>query len=318
MRSEATGEYRELMIKYRQYNQSFRKTLVYKVGGDVGFFGEYNNMLLAILYCLDNGIRFTIYSNHANFGYQNGWTDYFESFCAESRRSFHAKYNFRLIRKHLFLKCYDKVRPILKLPFLTQDLWLEIRQMEDKTYDIPEVGIKSMGLREALHLISGHVWRFNQETRIEVSALMESVSMDAPFVGFHIRRGDKYQEYPLYPIDHYVQKAEALTDTRNAFVLTDDYRVFRLLCSKYPSWTFSTLCETREEGYFHNDFMKQSRQVTKVSLMKLLASVEILARSEHFIGTLSASPGMYLGIRMNPERCHYIDFNEWQLWWLNR
>jgi len=306
------------MTNYPAHNDRFRKSLVYRVGGSVGFFGEYINMLLAILYCLDNGIRFTIYSGDANFGCRNGWTDYFEAFCAESRRAYHAKQNLRYIGKTFFLKCYDLVRPVLNLPYLTQDLWPSIRLLEDKIYDIPEVGISGCTLREALAHVSRHVWRYNPETMEEVSRLTASVPIDGRFVGFHIRRGDKYQEYPLFPLDLYIRRAEELTGIRNAFVLTDDYRVIRLLRDKYPSWTFSTLCDPDEEGYFHDDFVKLSRQTIRNNLVKLFASVELLSHSEYFVGTLSASPGCYLGLRMDPARCRYLDFNEWGRWWLCR
>ena len=59
-----------------------RKLLFY-IGYDAGFFSEYNNMLLAILYCRRNNIQFYLSSKGANFAYSCGWRDYFEPFCKE-------------------------------------------------------------------------------------------------------------------------------------------------------------------------------------------------------------------------------------------
>ena len=41
-----------------------QKRLVYNLGSEAGFFSEYNNMILAILYCLKHNINFVLY--HTN------------------------------------------------------------------------------------------------------------------------------------------------------------------------------------------------------------------------------------------------------------
>ena len=65
------------LSSYRKVNDSFRRRLVYHVGVDCGFFVELNFMLNAMLYCLDHGLRFQLYSEDANFGTGTGWTEYF-------------------------------------------------------------------------------------------------------------------------------------------------------------------------------------------------------------------------------------------------
>ena len=82
-----------LISKYRKLNDSFTKTMVYHIGIDAGFFAEYTYMLNAMLYWLENHIRFTLYSKDANFAFQEGWRDFFQLFCEEKNESFHHLFN---------------------------------------------------------------------------------------------------------------------------------------------------------------------------------------------------------------------------------
>ena len=69
--------------EYQKLNSSFKKKLIYKVGLDCGFFSEYNNMILAMSYCLIHKIQFVLSSNNANFDNENGWCGFFEPFCED-------------------------------------------------------------------------------------------------------------------------------------------------------------------------------------------------------------------------------------------
>lgn len=44
----------DLATKYRLLNSSFKKTMIYHIGIDAGFFTEYTYMLHAMLYCLQH------------------------------------------------------------------------------------------------------------------------------------------------------------------------------------------------------------------------------------------------------------------------
>ena len=67
----------DLATRYRLLNSSFKKTMIYHIGIDAGFFTEYTYMLHAMLYCLQHKIQFKLYSDDANFGWEKGWEDCF-------------------------------------------------------------------------------------------------------------------------------------------------------------------------------------------------------------------------------------------------
>ena len=80
---------------YQKVNEKFESVLVFHVGESAGFFSEYNCMILVMLYCLQHKIQFKLYSRDANFGYEKGWTDFFESFCKEEDSRWHHWINMR-------------------------------------------------------------------------------------------------------------------------------------------------------------------------------------------------------------------------------
>lgn len=83
----------DLATKYRLLNNSFKKTMIYHIGIDAGFFTEYTYMLHAMLYCLQHKIQFKLYSDDANFGWGKGWEDCFAPFCEQVHEPFHHTYN---------------------------------------------------------------------------------------------------------------------------------------------------------------------------------------------------------------------------------
>lgn len=46
--------------RYQALNRTFRKELIFHLGSDAGFYSEFNNMILAIIYCLQYHIKFSM------------------------------------------------------------------------------------------------------------------------------------------------------------------------------------------------------------------------------------------------------------------
>jgi hypothetical protein len=82
----------------------------------------------------------------------------------------------------------------------------------------------------------------------------------------------------------------------------------------YPAWHFYTLCQINERGYYNSEFQEMNVQEKRKSHIRLFSSMVVLEKACDFIGTFSSNPGMFLGMRMLPENCHGIDFDEWRIW----
>lgn len=303
---------------YKKINQSFRRELIFHMGCDSGFYSEFNNMVLAIIYCLLGGIKFTMYSADANFKYKEGWSDYFLPFCEEVDNKFHHKFNARAEDPWFDIHGLDRWRYIWwrlnnKRTYLTFDLFCKFRMVSFSRLNIstPIHGLEG-GLREITRQIVNMIYRFNSQTAEEIEDLIKSLDLSPKYVGFHIRGGDKFVEHKLEQCAVYIQKAEQKTSLRDAFVLSDDYTIIEALRRDFPTWNFFTLTGSTERGYFHSDFQKMEGLDKKKDMIKLFAAIEILRKSEVFVGTFSSNPGMFLGMCM--DNVYGVDYDDWLLW----
>ena len=158
-----------------------KRKLYFHLGVNAGFFSEFNNMILALLYCIENQIQFVLYSADANFKTDKGWTDFFLPFCPETTDNFHHINNFR------WLKIYHPYRKI-KIYFrkrangidlLTHDIWRKFKNehFAKRHFSIPELGINGCIL-DATRILHSIVWRYNENTSSVVTRKISDIGLD--------------------------------------------------------------------------------------------------------------------------------------------
>ncbi|MGI0107084.1 hypothetical protein [Salinimicrobium sp. WS361] len=307
----------EILQKYKDLNNSFDQKLTFHLGANGGFFSEFNNLIFAVLYCLQHKIKFTLYSRRGNLSYKEGWKDFFLPFCEETGFFLHSRYNrraYQMEQAKVFPPSFLKI--ISGNQYLTQDIWnsFRSREFESEIFTIPELNILNASLPQAAQTIINMVWRYNEPAKTYIDEQIATIGLPEKYISMHIRAGDKTKEKEIFSIKNYMEEAIKLNISKNVFVITDDYRLIRQLNENYPHWNFMTLCSDSEEGYVHSDFLLLSKKEKYLRLLKLLASIDICATSEHFIGTYSSGPGNYLGMRMGEEKCTGIDYKKWLLW----
>lgn len=309
----------DLLSQYTKLNNSFKKRLVFRLGMEAGFFSEYNNMILAMLYCLEHKIKFSLYSKDANFGYKEGWADYFLPFCEEVYHPIQKKYNHRYPGAYFSRKDRLKIKLYKifhRVDYFTHEIWRDLKIHENpqsKHYYYPELGIDG-DLNQACHVLVKMTWRYNDFIMTDIDEKMQSLSIPHDYVGIHVRKGDKILEQKPMETRFYIEKAQSLTSIRNAFISTDDYSIIEELSTLAPSWNILTLSDKNDHGYIYADFQKQDKVEIKKAHIKLFASIEVLSRADIFIGTFSSNPGMYLGMRMSPNKVFGLDSEKWQVW----
>ncbi len=308
-----------LVNEYTKLNNSFDKTLLFGVGLKAGFYSEINNMILGVLYCLQHKIQFNLQSLDANFGYKNGWTDYFEPFCREKNKHHLAKQNYRMPMHVPQYNSWQKqkiswIKKWHKVDFFTYELFDLIRNRENEKihYDFPTLGIKG-DILDATAKIIDLVYRPNAEVIAYINQKKKEIALPSDYIGFHIRGGDKFLEHDLLDADNYFKAAEELSGIRKAFILTDDFAIFEKIQQKYPHWQCFTITDKDESGYFHESFKDLKPEVKKSKIMNLIASIELLSEAEVTFCTYSSNVGMFLKMR-NKNRTFGIDLPSWQIW----
>lgn len=327
---------------YQRLNKSFSKKLIFHLGTGSGFFSEYNNMLRAMAYCLKNKIQFVLYSADATFSHQKGWLDFFEPFTDELNESFHSLYNKRFLNRSITRSFIRYIRGILvtikfrekyghllqyskfyrepkliknfkrdyNFNYFTYDLWSSFQEM-DLSKKIELNGFFSGAVSELMKELDKIIWHFNEKIEIEVENLVGSLNLPSNHFGMQIRGGDKFLENTLLDYKLYFQtlikKKKSYVDTNAVFVLTDDFRIIENIKVTFPQFEIFTLCTTNEIGYFNETFKDETEQERKQKMIRLLASIQILANSVLFIGTESANPGKYLKLRLGKSKFYSLD-----------
>ena len=310
------------IAQYTQYNESFCRTCTFQIGKDAGFFSEYNNMILAMAYCLIHHVRFQITSEGANFNPKQGWNGFFIPFCQEvpndGKHYKTADWRFALKRigLHQDWHAITSLLPYFtfwKRQMRTQDVFGKCRDRKsmDRYYSIQELDFKG-NIQQLCAELVRMTWKYNDDTREKIEELIAPLNLPDRYIGIHIRGGDKFVEHEIEPIQKYFSLVSDLT-INNLFVLTDDYTIIEQIKATYPSWNVYTLCHENERGYFHDQFVNQPFESQRLRLIKLFASMEVLNRSLQFIGTFSSNPGMFMGMR-NPSICTGVDFDHWLIW----
>lgn len=309
-----------LFQRYEQMNGQLKRPLVYRVGIDAGFFAEYTAMLNAMLYAMDHAWQFRLYGDRANFGYASGWNDYFQSFCPADHRSFHARWNLYPVAPWRLWRALPKAQrksqlawrmklyarhAVGRLVSLAQYksyvcLNHNVHFQPQSHYNNAMLALNGDYLT-AFKTVTQLTWRFNERTQSDIDALVQSLPMNADYVGCHLRGGDKITEAALMPPEAYVDLIRQYAPGRDVFVLTDDYRLFRRLGELAPEVRFFTLCRPEETGYVNKDFVSAGAEAKRQSMTRLFASIELLLKGRMFFGSITTGPGIFLLKNLYPK-----------------
>ena len=288
-----------------------KRKLLFFIGYDAGFFSEYNNMVLAMLYCHRNNIRFCLSSKNANFAYSRGWRDYFEPFCCELNIPYQRIMNPRLEaplptkgrREKIKRGIFRILKRLYGIDLLTYDIFNKARaQMVDEAFIDDCIAQNQF------------IWHYNKSTMQAIEIRKSVLSLPKEYVGIHIRRGDKCREIQHTDIQQYIDMVASHSKCKDVFVATDDYSVYEQLCLLYPNWRFYTLTSKSHQGYDQRTFEKYTKECKREEMILLFTDIEVLASSQLFVGTLSSNIGMYLYWRMPKGQCLGVDFQDWRIW----
>lgn len=303
---------KELLKKYRELNESFPRKMIFHFGTGLGFYSELNTMLLCVLYCLKYKYQFVLYSKDCQFAFGNGWEEFFEEFCPTYNNAIVGKSIGRGYEGHSKKSTICHIYKLLSRNTILNDIYWYCRSswFEKEHFYIPELGING-DIRDALRVIIPIVYRFNEKYSKLISDFENEVGVKGQYVSMHVRGGDKITERNLITPQKYIDIAEEKTDCRVGFVFTDDYRLFQDLKEHNPSWSLYTSAFMYEQGFVNSSFLAKDKITMERELVKIFASIDLIVKSELFIGTYSSNPGLFVGMQMNDEQMIGVDYDRW-------
>lgn len=314
---------------YKNINNSFDKVAICHVGIDAGFFSEYSSMVEMMMYCLEHRIQFKLYSKDANFGYKNGWADYFEPFCEEVTDTFHHYCNFH--SRQSWLRIW-RSRKMIEAPTVKWKIKLECLSLygfikrilrgdfDYYTQDLSDrFGVKARSFffsdhsfsgnyPEAFRLIDSITWHFNESVQKEIDDLISQLALPSNYISCQVRGGDKIIEFELHSVDAYIKKLKEVSSAKDVFVLTDDYKILEELREKASNYNWYSFCKPSEKGYYNRAFAKISSQEKRTQMIRFFASIELLRRSDLFLGTFTSGPSVYIANLKWPN-VHFVDLD---------
>lgn len=305
MKQLSEEAFAELRKKYKEQNDSYKKSLIFHVGTQAGFYSEVGCMMECICWCHLNEVKFILYADDANFS-QNGWNDFFESFCEESHDPLNRIANYRAhprfemkIKFIRYFITYAIRSRFLKLKhhvtYITSDVFQEIISPEFKRRHI-EWDIFQMNgtVYPEIAKLFSFATHFNSKTRAEIDAMKSQLELPDDYVSIQIRGGDKFTEARLISVQECldIMKQSGIA-IQNLFVFTDDFRNIEYL-REHTDWNLYYLVKENEQGYVNSDFLALKWEERRKELIKLFAMVEICIDSRFHFGCESANPNNYI------------------------
>ena len=309
----------EWVQDYNKLNNSFKDTLVFRMGTVAGFFSEYNHMIFAVAYCLKHRIKFVLSTRDNNFSYAKGWQDYFLPFCEEATNKLHAKFNHRGVPAITKTQDYSAAvfRHLIGVKYLTYQLFGRIRAQDfSERIVIPELNIDG-NLIECCHEIIKQTWLYQPNVKPIIADNIRQLDLPEEYVGIHIRGGDKVIEHELFKVSDYIKAVQTLTECKNIYVATDEFDYVKALQTNFPDYTFFTRCRPEASGFVQDAFNVQSKEYKRTALLDLFTDVDVLNAGTFFVGAYTSNIGMYLGMRRGVDKCYCLDNNDWRIWAVN-
>ena len=308
------GEISDFIKKYNKINSSYDKKCIFYVGHSAGFFSEFNNMVLAIIYCLLNKIEFKLYSKTANFSSNGlGWEEFFIPLCTQAYDEFNKYYNFRY-GKDIEKVEADFYKQYANIDYFTQDVFDVSRSTLKtlKNIHINELEING-NFKEVFGLIAKNIYKFNDNTKQEIYDLIKNLNLPKNYVAVHIRSGDKITEASLISYDTYMEAVKKYSDLKDIFIFTDDYSIVDKIIKEYGNtYNIYTLTNKNEKGYYLHQLNEKSNNEKHKEFIKLFAMIEVCRQANICIGSYTVNPDSFLSAVM--EEGKFIEIENQQFY----
>ncbi len=309
-RAAAILEEEELptLALFSRVNQSHENCIVYQFG-DRGFFAELTTVARAMIYAWVQGYQLLLDSTESAWSYDQGWGDYFDSFCLTSADVAPA----RIKQRFKFVLRQDNSG------------FQKLRSFQPESMDFGNTRLSDF--QQILGFFTRMIFRPQSDTQATIDRKIQKLALPEEFDAVHIRRGDKVGDEDIfYPVEAYMQRLSPMPDNHALFVMSDDYaaveEVREYLEKKKLKVRVLTLCEPGATGFDvwklrrGESFMGENSQTqdsttrsayTLAQTRQLIAETAIAAKSQRFVSTWASNVGRTVWyVHDAPESCELL------------
>lgn len=301
-------EFQALRMEYNLENDQYYRKLIYRVGGDAGFFSELGTMFYCIMFCHVYHIKFMLYADYANFQNNMGWEEFFKPFCEERHfiinrwgnnrglKSYTTNNPLRaMLKKQILPAVIKKIEKVDYLSFEYFDIFSDYKYLKNHYIKWELMGIEG-NMTHEMAKIGKLAFQFKDDVWDEIQDKIDSLSLPEQYISVQLRGGDKQIEtgknIELSDLYNAIEKSGV--NVNNVFVFTDDYRYIKKLEIERPNWSLYTLTRPDEKGYNNDIFMKMKWADKRSDYIKLFAMVNICLLSEVHFGDNATSVNAYI------------------------
>lgn len=300
-----------MTARYVALNRSFANRHVYQFGRGVGFSAEAIGLLKSMVGCLAAGRQLVVgtHPKPSGFGLGEGWGDYFANpFPTTRSRPLH------LLNRHLYPGHSRLPRWLIRVAHSTTRNLFRAQSMQFDPLPLPErlvvpqLGI-DLGWWDACRFCLDIMWQRRPEVAARVADIHRTFDIREPYIGVHLRRGDKVSESSYVALNAYSAAIHALEGTTTrVLIASDDASEANMLATMLrPRFDTRVLSSPEDHGYDQALFNGLPGEQRRQRTIRFIAEFEALRDAETTVVTTTSNVGCLLQYARSNHRLVSVD-----------
>ncbi len=297
-RGVAPLDLKQMRALYVELNKSYVRRRIHQFGRGGGFCAEVVGLLKSMLTCLASETQLVVatHPNGRGFSLGQGWGDYFENLFPTKRSRISDLLNRHVYPANSYIPdrvsrmAHAATRRLLRADLLQFD---PLSLPERLT--VRELGI-DLGWWEACKLCIDLMWQMRPEVAEAVARTRLAFHIEQPYIGVHVRRGDKLSESNYVSLEAYLRKvAEIDNPPRTLVIASDDAAESeRLAALMERSFDVRSLASAGDRGHDEARFNALPARQRWERTVRFLTELEILRDAQVLLVTMSSNVGAFL------------------------
>lgn len=308
------SNHEQLRMRLIQFNSHFQRRYVHSYASGIGLCADLVGVLKTAVRCWNSGYQLVLGIPAPTRRSQNtrwGWQDIFEpTFSTAHSRLFRLLNRGTLPGQSYVPHVRQFAGGVLRL--LTDgDLFMP---ENEQLGDMPDrICFPELDLDEEYWVGMGKVSRAMFHPRPEVILQKEmchqTLGLASPYIGVHIRRGDKIAEANYTRIDSYIQAIRSCgVPFEKIFVASDDVTAAAALQDALKRFEVVTLTRNTDRGYQQAEFNALPDWAKRDEMVRFVAELWLLAEASEFVGSSTSNIFYFLRYLRGNMGVHDADF----------